>query len=120
MKLFFSIVLIVLLLITFSDKEPIKPYRDSFYQQILVWIPDNWKNENLAVIAIQREFMSLSKDLGIGQKQLLAEAAANKVSILRFRQRYCLESEFHPLLHGQLLEDSCAIIDKYYYRFDDN
>ena len=116
MKTFFWFAVVVLLLITFSDREPIKPYRDALYGQVLEMIPDNWQSDSQALGSIQRKFTELGKSLGQGQQELLAKAATDKASIVQFRQRYCIDKDFNPVLFGEPLQKSCAIIEEYYSR----
>lgn len=120
MKTFFGFAVVVLLIITFSGKEPLKSYRDDLYEHALRWVPDSWQGENQAVSLTQRELAALGKTLGLGQQQLLADAARDKASILLFRQRYCIDKDFNPVLFGDPLQKSCAIIEKHYYRLSGN
>lgn len=120
MKRFFWFVLLLLLIITFSGKEPIKPYRDTLYQQILQQIPTSWQSETQALQALQQEVTTYAQSLGQGQQEFLAKASANVASITQFRQRYCIDRNFNPVLFGEPLQKSCAIVEKYYYRFNGN
>lgn len=120
MKTFFGFVIVLLLIITFSGTAPLKPYRDTLYAHALQMIPDSWQSENQAVGAIQREFSALGQTLGQGQQQLLSNAATDKASIMQFRQRYCMDKDFNPVLFGEPLQKSCAIVEKHYYRLSGN
>jgi len=120
MKTFFGFAVVVLLIITFSGKEPLKSYRDALYEHALQWVPDSWQGENQAVSSTQRELSALGQTLGLGQQKLLADAARDKTSILLFRQRYCVDKDFNPVLFGDPLQKSCAIIEKHYYRLSGN
>jgi len=116
MKTFFGFVVVLLLIITFSGKAPLKPYRDAFCEQVLLWLPANWQGEDQAVTVIANELTTLGETLGLGQQEMLASASRDKASILLFRQRYCIDKDFNPILFGEPLQRSCAIIDKHYYR----
>lgn len=120
MKTFFWFAVVVLLIITFSGKEPIKPYRDTLYAHVLQMIPDSWQSESQTLRSLQRAFQELGKTLGQGQQELLAKAATDKASIMQFRQRYCIDKDFNPVLFGEPLHKSCAIVEEYYSRLIGN
>lgn len=120
MKTFFWFAVVVLLIITFSGKEPIKPYRDTLYGHVLQLIPDNWQSDSQALSTIQRKLSELGKTLGQGQQELLSRASADKASIVQFRQRYCIDKDFNPVLFGEPLQKSCAIVEEYYSRLIGN
>lgn len=120
MKMFFWFAVVVLLIITFSGKEPIKPYRDSLYGHVLQLVPDSWQSETQALTALQRDLSALGETLGQGQQDLLNNAAKDTASVIQFRQRYCLNNNFNPVLFGEPLRKSCAIIEQYYFRLSGN
>jgi len=116
MKKLFLLIIVILLLVTFSGKEPLKTYRDALYDKALTLVPEHWDGEHRAMKAIQHEFTELGLTLGQRQRQLLANAATDQAQLKLFRQRYCIDKDFNPVLYGKALQDSCAIIDKYAYQ----
>lgn len=120
MKTFFWFVVIFLLLLTFSGEPPLKPYRDKVVDYAVSLIPAEWQSDSQALVSIQRELKDYSKSLGLRQQEFLAAAAENKDSVLRFRQNYCINKDFNPVLFGEPLQRSCAIIEKYYDRLSGN
>lgn len=120
MKTFFWFAVVLLLIITFSGKEPIKPYRDTLLVKVLQLVPDSWQSDTQALVAVQHELAAFAKTLGQGQQDLLAKAATDKASLVQFRQRYCIDRDFNPVLFGEPLQKSCAIVEKYYYRLIGN
>ncbi|MBV2130360.1 hypothetical protein KQY15_14790 [Rheinheimera sp. SM2107] len=112
MKKFFWLAVIVLLLLTFSDHELLRPYRDQLYGLILDNAPSSGKmSDEQAMRQIQKQFSQLSANWGQGQQQQLSKAAASKDSLLVFHQRYCVNGDFNPILFGEPLRQSCIIID---------
>lgn len=112
MKTFFWLVVVVLLIITFSDHELIRPYRDKAYELILDKAPSSGRmNDQQALRRIQQQLTELGNTLGEGQQRQLSRAIESKESILQFRQRYCIDRDFNPLLFGDALRESCEIIE---------
>ncbi len=112
MKKFFWLAVIVLLLLTFSDHELLRPYRDQIYGLILDKAPSSGKmSDEQAMRYIQKQFKELTADWGEGQQQQLSKAAESKQSLLVFHQRYCVNRDFNPILFGEPLRKSCSIID---------
>lgn len=120
MKKIFWFVVLFLLLLTFSGEPPLKPYRDQIIEYALSLVPAEWQSDSQAVASIQRDLNAYAQTLGLRQQEFLATAAANKDSILSFRQNYCVNKDFHPVLFGEPLQRSCSIIDKYYDRLTGN
>ncbi|SNY49167.1 hypothetical protein SAMN06297280_1276 [Arsukibacterium tuosuense] len=112
MKKFFWLAVIVLLLLTFSDHELLRPYRDQIYGLILDNAPSSGKmSDEQAMRQIQKQFKDLAANWGEGQQQQLDKAVASKESLLVFHQRYCVNRDFNPILFGEPLRQSCSIID---------
>ncbi|MCB5226516.1 hypothetical protein JAO78_006775 [Alishewanella sp. 16-MA] len=120
MKKFFWFAFIILLLITFSGREPLKTYRDMFFNKVESVVSESWQQEDRGVIAVQREFTALTENLGVGQQKLLNNAAASRSSILEYRQTYCVNQEFNSLLFGEVQQKSCRIIEKHLNQLQDN
>lgn len=120
MKKFFWFAVILLLLITFSDEPPLQPYRHHVINFTLSLIPPEWQSDQQAVISIQRELADYGNTLGLRQQEFLARAAENKASILLFHKNYCINKDFHPVLFGEPLVRSCAIIARYLERLTGN
>lgn len=118
MKKFFWFALIILLLLTFSDKQPIKPYRDAVVEQVVMMLPASWQADNRDLLTLQQELKALGETLGQSQRDLLARIATDKTSVTQFRQRYCINREFDPVLFGEPLQKSCAIVEQYIHRLD--
>lgn len=120
MKKFFWFAVLFLLLLTFSGEPPLKPYRDWVIDYALSLVPAEWQSDSQAAASIQRDLTAYAKTLGLRQQEFLAAAAENKQSILQFRQNYCINKDFHPVLFGEPLQRSCSIIEKYYGRLTGN
>ncbi len=111
MKKFFWLAVIVLLVLTFSDHELIRPYKDQVYGLILDKAPSSGKmSDQQAMRQIQKQLNALTANLGESQQLQLAKAAESKESLLVFHQRYCVNRDFNPILFGEPLNNSCNII----------
>ena len=112
MKKLFWLAIIVLLLLTFSDHELLRPYRDQAYRLILDRAPSSGKmSEQQIMRQIQQQFSALTANWGEGQQRQLRKAAESKENLLVFHQRYCINGDFSPILFGDPLRQSCGIID---------
>lgn len=115
MKKLLLILLIIMLLATFSDHPRISPYKEQLIQQFYQMAGSASRSgEAQALRNIDRLFTELGKDLGEGQRAQLQRAASSKQELLKFRQRYCIDGDFNPLLFGEPLRKTCAIIDSQY------
>ncbi|KKO45994.1 hypothetical protein WG68_07600 [Arsukibacterium ikkense] len=114
MKKFFWLAVIVLLILTFSDHELIRPYRDQVYGLILDRAPSSGKmSDQQALRQVQKQLNALTAKLGESQQQQLSRAAESKESLLVFYQRYCVNRDFNPILFGEPLRESCSIISSH-------
>ncbi len=114
MKKFFWLAVIILLLLTFSDHELLRPYRDQLYGLILDNAPSSGKmSDEQALRQIKKQLNELAANWGEGQQQQLAKAAETKQSVLTFHQRYCVNRDFNPILFGEPLRQSCSIISSH-------
>jgi hypothetical protein len=114
MKKFFWLAVIVLLLLTFSDHELLRPYRDQLYGLVLDNAPSSGKmSDEQALRQIQKQFTALAANWGERQQLQLNKAAESKANLLLFHQRYCVGRDFNPILFGEPLQQSCGIIDSH-------
>lgn len=114
MKKFFWLVVIVLLVITFSDHEKIKPYKDQLYEAILDKAAIGGDSKEAALRKTRKQLLELSEQWGESQRTQLEKATASIESLKRFRLNYCVNKDFSPILYGEPLQQTCAVIDSHY------
>ena len=114
MKKFFWLVLIVLLLITFSDHDLIRPYKEQLFELIQDKAAIAADDKEAALRRTRKQLMSLSELWGDGQRAQLEKATSGVDNLLRFRRDYCVNKDFNPILFGEPLKQSCKIIDDNY------
>ncbi|MEH8022266.1 hypothetical protein [Rheinheimera metallidurans] len=114
MKKFFLLVVIVLLLITFSDTDMLRPYRDQLYALIQDNVPSAGDNKDAALRKIQKQLLTLSEQWGEEQRAFLEKASSSIENIKKFHRNYCINNDFNPILFGDPLKQSCVVIENNY------
>ena len=114
MKTFFWLVVIVLLVITFSDHDSIRPYRDKVYDFIVDKVAIAGDNQEAALRKTRKQLLQLAEQWGDSQRQYLEKHAASIDSLKKFRRSYCIDNDFNPILFGEPLRQSCDIIEQNY------
>lgn len=114
MKTFFWIVVVFLLVLTFSDHKLIRPYKE----QVIALISDKaalaTDDKQQAMRTAKKQLLALAGQWGEGQQAQLQKATASPESLLKFYQNYCINGDFNPILYGEPLKQSCQIIEKHY------
>jgi hypothetical protein len=115
MKKLLWVLLIILLLATFSDHPRISPYKEQLYSWLVSLAGSSGRaGEAQALKNVDNLFQQLGQQLGEGQRAQLKNAASSKEELLKFRQRYCIDRDFNPLLFGEPLSKACSIIESQY------
>jgi hypothetical protein len=114
MKKFFWLVVIVLLVITFSDHDLIRPYKEQLFELVLDKTAFAGDNKEAALRKTRKQLQTLSESWGESQRNQLEKATSSVDSLLRFRRNYCVNKDFSPILYGEPLQQSCAIIESNY------
>lgn len=114
MKKFFWLVVIVLLVLTFSDHDSIKPYRDKIYDLIVDKVAVAGDSNEAALRKTRRQLQELAAQWGDSQQQYLAKASESIDSLQKFRRSYCINKDFNPILFGEPLQQSCNVIEQNY------
>ena len=114
MKKFFWLVVIVLLVITFSDHEKIKPYKEQLFEAILDKAAIAGDSKEGALRKTRKQLLALSEQWGESQRAQLEKASSSLDSLKRFRLNYCVNKDFSPILYGEPLREACMIIDSHY------
>ena len=115
MKKFFWLVLIVLLVITFSDHDLIRPYKEQLFDLIQDKAAIAADDKEAALRRTRKQLLAMSEQWGDGQRAQLEKATASVDSLLRFRRDYCVNKDFNPILFGEPLKRSCQVIEDNYH-----
>lgn len=114
MKKFFWLVVVILLVITFSDHDLIRPYKEQLYELILDKAAIAGDDKEAALRKTRKQLLALSEQWGEGQRSQLEKASSSMDNLLRFRRDYCVNKDFNPILFGEPLRQSCDIIESNY------
>lgn len=114
MKKFFWLVVVVLLLITFSDHDLIRPYKVQLFELILDKAAIASDDKEAALRKTRKQLLVLSEQWGEGQRAQLDKASSSLENLMRFRRDYCVNKDFNPILFGEPLQQSCRIIESHY------
>lgn len=114
MKKFFWLVVVILLVITFSDHDLIRPYKEQLYELILDKAAIAADDKEAALRKTRKQLLALSEQWGEGQRTQLEKASSSMDNLLRFRRDYCVNKDFNPILFGEPLRQSCDIIESNY------
>jgi hypothetical protein len=113
MKKLFWIIIIILLVLTFSDHDVIRPYKEKLYDTVMVKLAGAGENKQAALRQLRKELMAAAEQWGEGQRNQLEKASSSIETVLKFQRRYCIDGDFNPILFGEPLKQSCEIIRKY-------
>jgi hypothetical protein len=111
MKNFFWLVVVVLLVITFSDHDIIRPYKEKLFELVLDKAAVVGDGKEAALRKTRKQLLALAQQWGAGQQAQLEKASSSIANLLQFHRSYCVNKDFNPILFGEPLQQSCAIID---------
>jgi hypothetical protein len=114
MKKFFWLVVVVLLVITFSDHDLIRPHKEQLFELIMDKAAIAGDSKEAALRSTRKQLTALAEQWGDGQRAQLEKAAASIDSLKKFRRDYCVNKDFNPILYGEPLKESCKIIENHY------
>lgn len=114
MKTFFWLVVVILLVITFSDTALIRPYKEQFIEVVADHVAEFGDSREAALRKTRKQLLALAEQWGDSQRSQLEKATSSIASLKRFRQNYCINKDFSPYLYGEPLQQSCAVIEQHY------
>jgi hypothetical protein len=113
MKKVLWVIVLFLLLATFSDHPLIKPYKTQLFNMF------SEKAENASQVhgeqslrTLRNRFNEIAKDMGKGQQAELDRIAGDVQTLLEFHQQYCVEKQFNSLFFSEGLTKVCQAIDE--------
>ena len=111
MKKLFWLVVVILLVITFSDHNLIRPYKEQLFALIMDKAAIAGDSKEAALRTTRKQLLALSEQWGEGQRSQLDKASSSVDNLLQFQRNYCKNGDFNPFLYGDTLKQSCAVID---------
>jgi hypothetical protein len=111
MKTLFWLVVVILLVITFSDHDLIRPYKEQLFELIQDKAAIAGDSKEAALRTTRKQLLALSEHWGEGQRSQLDKASSSVSSLLQFHRNYCSNGDFNPFLYGDTLKQSCAVIE---------
>lgn len=114
MKKFFWLVVVVLLVITFSDHDLIRPHKEQLFELVMDKAAIAGDSKEAALRTTRRQLAALAEQWGEGQRAQLEKATVSIDSLKKFRRDYCVNKDFNPILYGEPLREACKIIDSHY------
>lgn len=115
MKKFFWIAVIFLLVLTFSDHELIRPYKEQVYNLIMDKASNASDSNEAALRHVKKELMAAAENWGEGPRSQLEKATSSLDSVLRFHKNYCVNGDFNPIIYGEPLKQSCVILNNQHH-----
>lgn len=111
MKKVLWLIVLFLLLVTFSDHPLLKPYKT----QMTSMFSESAENASQVrgeqtLRNVRTQFKSLSQDMGKGQLAELERISVSAADLLAFNQQYCVEKQFHALFFGENMAKVCNVI----------
>ncbi|PKM18131.1 MAG: hypothetical protein CVV11_18755 [Gammaproteobacteria bacterium HGW-Gammaproteobacteria-15] len=111
MKKLFWLVVVILLVITFSDHNLIRLYKEQLFALIMDKAAIAGDSKEAALRTTRKQLLALSQQWGEGQRTQLDKASSSIDNVLQFQRNYCKNGDFNPFLYGEPLKQSCAIIE---------
>lgn len=113
MKKVLWIIVLFLLLATFSDHPLIKPYKTQLFNMF------SEKAETASQVqgeqslrTLKTKFKAIAQDMGKGQQAELERITGDVKTLLDFHQQYCVEKQFNSLFFSEGLTKVCQAIDE--------
>lgn len=111
MKRLFWLVVVILLVITFSDHNLIRPYKEQLFALIMDKATIAGDSKEAALCTTRKQLLALSEQWGAGQRIQLDKASSSLDNLLQFQRNYCKNGDFNPFFYGDPLKQSCAVIE---------
>ncbi len=114
MKKVLWLIVLFLLLATFSDHPVLKPYKT----QLTDLFSESAENASQvrgeqSLRTIKTQFKSISQEMGKGQMAELDRITTDAQTLLEFDRQYCVDKQFHALFYGDSLNSVCNVISNH-------
>lgn len=114
MKKTLWLIVVILLLATFSDHPTIKPYKEQLYSLFSERASQASQVHGEQVLrTISARFATFSGELGQKQQEELKRITSSREEVLAFYQTYCKEKQFNPLFFGETQNRICNTIGEF-------
>ncbi len=114
MKKVLWLIVLILLLATFSDHPLLKPYKEQLYGLFSSEAAKASQIQGDQVVrTIAKKLQTYGGDLGQGQQAELKRLAESKQNMAEFYRTYCLDKQFNPLFFGADQQRLCEAMAQY-------
>lgn len=114
MKKVLWLIVLILLLATFSDHPLLKPYKEQLYGLFSSEAAKASQIQGEQVVrTIAKKLQALGTELGQGQQAELQRLAESKQNMAEFYRTYCLDKQFNPLFFGADQQRICQTMAQF-------
>lgn len=111
-KLFYF--LLVLAIITAIDHPTINQFYDDTLGRFKLFAREGIKTaKNPGASQVYRQMKKHFDNYSQPEIQMIDKLTKNNQKVLAFRQAFCVEGEFNPVIYGAHLKQFCAVIEKH-------
>lgn len=111
-KLFYFFV--VLAIIVAIDHPKINEFYDNTIGQFKMFAREGLKtSKNPGGTKVYREISKYFDGYSSSEIELIDKLTKDNQKVLKFRQDYCVNGDFNPVIYGDHLKQLCAIIEKH-------
>jgi GH25 family lysozyme M1 (1,4-beta-N-acetylmuramidase) len=111
-KLFYF--LLVLAIIVAVDHPAMNAFYDDTIGRFKMFAREGIKTQkNPGANRVYREMEQYLEQYTDDEKNMLDELTKNNQKVLAFRQSYCINGDFNPVIYGVHLKQFCRVIEKH-------
>lgn len=111
-KLFYFFV--ILAIIVAIDHPKINAFYDDTIGQFKIFAREGIKtSKNPGASKVYREIEKHFAQYSDDEKAMIAKVTKNNQTALAFRQAYCVNGDFNPVIYGDHLRQLCSIMEKH-------
>lgn len=114
MKKVLGLIVLLLLLATFSDHPLIKPYKERLYSLFSSQAAQASQVQGGQMVrTIANKLQEIGQQLGQGQQAEIARLSESKQNMAEFYRTYCRDNTFNPLFFGDDQRRICDVMAQY-------
>ena len=106
--------MLVLAIIVAVDHPQINAFYDESIGRFKMFAREGIKTQkNPGASRVYREMKQYLDQYSEDERKMLDELTKNNQKVLAFRQNYCINGDFNPVIYGAHLKQFCGVIEKY-------
>lgn len=114
MKKVLWLIVLMLLLATFSNHPVLKPYKEQLYNMFSSEAAKASQMQGSQVVrTVAKRLQQLGGDWGQGQRDELARLGESKENMAEFYRTYCRDKEFNQLFFGADQQKICDVMSQF-------